>query len=107
MKKLIGLALIPALMIGCQSKDESNQSIVTDRKSSRIETCINQLKFKLKDPDSMKITVDPDVFVIDGKETVFFLYNAKNSYGGYVGDKNFYCKFDSSGKIAEVMQFFD
>jgi len=105
MNKLLGLVVASVLMMGCQSQEEKEKIADNERKSDLIKSCISRLKVVLKDPDSMKVTVTPQILVIDGKEQAFFMYNAKNSYGGYAGNDTFYCKFDSSGSIEEVKPF--
>jgi len=105
MKALIGLVISIVLLVGCQSQEEKEKIASNKRNAVLIESCINRLKIYLKDPDSMKITVTPSVLTVNGKEQAFFMYNAKNSYGGYTGDDTFYCEFDSNGKITEVKPF--
>lgn len=68
------------------------------------KAAIKYLKSELKDPDSAKIT-DTSVFrcssstprgqaAKDKNYTLLFRakVNAKNSYGGYTGEKNWFCK---------------
>lgn len=99
MKSFIS-AIAVVLIAGCQSQEELDKIALKKKQSVLIEQCISKLQINLKDPDSMKITVSPNVFTNkEGIETVGFLYNAKNSYGGYAGDEFFFCEFDSNGKI--------
>lgn len=97
MNKLIAIVVTTVLIIGCQSQEEKDNSIV-------INKCISELKSELKDPDSMKLTSEPSVYIshvpaYNNKKMVSLHYNVKNSYGGYVGNETFYCSFNDDGTI--------
>lgn len=60
------------------------------------ELCVSGLKsfVDFKDPDSVKVgAVDPASL---HKDTWLMLVNAKNGYGGYIGDSVFACKLDET-----------
>jgi hypothetical protein len=90
MKKLIGLVLIPSLIVGCQSPQDKADSI-------EIDKCIITLKSVLKDPDSLKILSKPTLINVKDKllktehRAVAIKYNAKNGFGGYIGEDMWYC----------------
>ena len=91
MNKLLGLVLIPALIIGCKSPEEKADSI-------EIEKCIIKLKSVLKDTDSLKIISKPTIIQVKDwpltteYRAVAIKYNAKNGFGGYIGEDMWYCQ---------------
>jgi len=90
MKKLIGLVIISVLLVGCQSPEEKADSV-------EIDKCIVKLKGVLKDPNSLKITSKPLIINVNDKllkkehRAVAIKYNAKNGFGGYIGEDMWYC----------------
>lgn len=58
------------------------------------------IEMMLKDPDSAKFTGPNRGKVNTGSWCGYV--NAKNSFGGYVGDKSFIVMFDDQGKLTEV-----
>jgi hypothetical protein len=92
MNKLISI-VAAVLIAGCQSQEEKKQSVI-------VEKCETQLKSTLKDPDSVKF-VSKDFYILSALPVVTIIYNAKNSYGGYVGNDMFVCNFDLDGNITK------
>jgi len=90
MKMLIGLVITSMLLVGCQSEQEKVDSI-------EIEKCIIKLKSILKDPDSLRIVSKPLIINVKDKllkteyRAVAIKYNAKNGFGGYIGEDMWYC----------------
>ena len=74
MKSLIAAVVAAVMITGCQSQEELDKIALKNKQKTMFESCISKLRVTLKDPDSMKITVSPSVFVNNGKEMVGFLY---------------------------------
>lgn len=88
--KLLIVALIVLNLSACQSEEEKHDSIMIDQ-------CIMKLKSIAKDHNSIKFTEKPSVIIVGKKsgneyKAVMIRYNAKNSFGAYVGEDVFYCK---------------
>jgi hypothetical protein len=91
------LAIAFALFLsGCKSTSSENltyERVDTSKPSAEIQGALAELASSLKDPDSMKLG---DIFQYwetaiekPSEENMGYCirYNAKNSYGGYVGYK--------------------
>ena len=63
---------------------------------TKFKKCKKHLEGHLKDPDSLKIESAIGYKADDGKIVFKIEYNAKNSYGAYVGTKTAYFVIDGS-----------
>ncbi len=89
-------ALFASALCGCSDKDVSPCV-----PKGAAEQIITDIKNQLKDPDSLQI----DWVSYDSKKTAYCsTYNAKNSFGGYVGKHRFaaFVLPDDTGKIKKV-----
>ena len=81
-----------------------------DRIAANLATCDRTTRASMKDPDAAKIRpigrVGPAFQWKMGERVVGVNYaiavNGKNSYGGYTGEKTYFCGFDST----ETTMFF-
>ena len=80
-----------------------------------VQRCEESISMQLKDPESSKFSSEifgpktrdtnaGETKEVPNKWTVVGLVNAKNSFGGYVGDKPFICELstDESGVFSEM-----
>ncbi len=83
--------------------------------SDQVERCSKAIKDRLKDPDSLKVgdVTGPIATSIVYEGTAIMAYefifsiNAKNSYGGYVGNRMWVCytSYDDSHRVLSVKNF--
>ena len=66
-------------------------------KNAVLKKAVDSLKNKMKDPDSVKIR-ELKIVKYQGGEIICGEFNAKNSYGAYVG----YKRFIAGGEVAQV-----
>lgn len=111
--RYFALVCVSLLLIGCGSVEGVAPAANTNfgkKPSSAYKAQIkNTMNKTLKDPYSSKYTFDAAFRgYINHKETgnlfwkgyvVPFTLNAKNSYGGYTGEVEYYALFDSNGQI--------
>ncbi|ACH64228.1 lipoprotein, putative [Aliivibrio fischeri MJ11] len=96
MKKLILVVMFTLSLLGCKSTSSENltyEKIDMSKPPIEIVKALDDLKSSLKDPDSAKFA---DIFQywessvkkpVEENKGYCIRYNAKNSYGGYVGYK--------------------
>jgi hypothetical protein len=106
MKKLIGVA---AVLVGLMLT-AGNEALARDVLTAKEKAIImSEVKRELKDPESArfkwpKLAKDIDMKSPDVAINYCGLVNAKNSYGGYVGDKIFRITLGwEKGKMHPVM----
>lgn len=102
MNKLISIALAATLSLSAYSGE-----LIKDKTVAKpfIDACLNTIKERLKDADSMKAGEDISVLRNnDGTTNAYIRVNAKNGFGGYTGYKLYVCKFDSN---LEIIMFFN
>jgi hypothetical protein len=82
--------------------------VPTDAEQARnAEKCADSIRYKLKDPDSMRESrrpiriAEPTIQMTENGMAAWSYavgVNAKNSYGGYTGSKSWVCLFDLDEK---------
>lgn len=95
MQKTVGIALLTTALWGCS--DETPKPVQTQAQSaeSRQQMMIERLKKEapdkiralLKDPESARFS---ELKYVEHSQGVCGLVNAKNGFGGYVGNRVFY-----------------
>ncbi|GAM77060.1 hypothetical protein JCM19241_5956 [Vibrio ishigakensis] len=105
MKKLLLTMATVSVLSGCvsltpeQLADLRSKTKFIDENNPPAEYVIalDSLKSTLKDPDSMQIKHAYSYYNVHFEESYCVNYNAKNSYGGYVGYK--WAMLEKSGEV--------
>ncbi len=86
---ILGIIGVVVLLSFCSSDHSSSASSDEYRNIAWIAQMEDNVRNRLKDPESAKFSQSKVYRGFKGAPMVCGFVNAKNSYGGYIGDKGF------------------
>ena len=103
--KFVPLVFIVLLLSSCASLNLVRHTVTPSKPITADKLALQRLAGSLKDPDSLKLRSVSTYSVDNGSRIIIGEWNAKNSFGGYVGFESFYLRHKNGYIIASHQSY--